>query len=387
MKIHINVVLFVSIMLFASSCNFDYDKVVNKKKVQVNILQGVSKQVTSQKVDEYIEQMTLEEKVGQMFIVSPNVFARCSNVSSIEELNSVKVAKYNVGGYVIERENVLNPEQIAKFNSDLESLSEIPVLICVDESGGVSSLVATNKRFPEVPMKSFAEITPKDANGIGYVVGEYINEYGFNVNMSINSSIGINTEGMSSLYENYGGKPNELADLVTEIMRGLHSSGVLTCVNDFPTSGFGYTDLNANGFSKNYKKTEQLKSSELVPVIKLIDNEVDFVIVNHLVYPEAFHENVPSSLNYEVVTGLLRNNLGYEGVIVTDRLDAGAIIRNYTSEEVAIMAILAGNDIILMPNEIDKSFDAVIEAVGNGTISEARIDESVKRILMAKSKL
>ncbi len=385
MKINFkNYLFFVIIFLFTSCNNFVETQ---PEVLTTNILIGTSTNDTNKKIDEYIKTMSIEEKVGQMFIVSPNAFAKINNVTSLEEINIVNANKYSVGGYIMQSDNIVNPTQITNFNKDLQSLSKLPLFICIEESGGVTSAIVSNKNFPNTQVDSFDNITSKNAYDTGRTVGGYLSKYGFNVNFAPITSVDIDANRMTSIYDSFSDNPYIVADLALAFANGLQSREVFATINNFPGSSQEINEYTLNGFYRNYKSLDALNANELIPIKKLMNNDVDFIMVNNVIYPTAFHENVPSSLNYEVVTGLLREGLGFDGLIITEKQNNGAIAKNYKSEDATIRAIIAGNDIILMPLEFDKSYTAVLDAVKDGIISEERIDESVKRILLAKSKL
>ena len=180
----------------------------------------------------------------------------------------------------------------------------------------------------------------------------------------------------------YGNDPVTVGKMVSAQLDGLHKSGIIGTLKHFPGHGDTKDDTHSGYVSVN-KSWDELKECELVPFISVLD-KADTIMVSHITVTSI--DKLPSSLSYEIITRKLRNELGYNGVIITDSMAMGAVADSYTSDIAAVMAVKAGADIILMPESLEKSFNAVLNAVNSGEISMERLDESVLRILKMKAK-
>ena len=168
------------------------------------------------------------------------------------------------------------------------------------------------------------------------------------------------------------------------VLEGLHSEGVLGCLKHFPGHGDTVGDTHDGAVSIT-KTWDELLGCELIPFVENFEN-TDLVMAAHISLPNVTQDGLPASLSHEIITGRLRGELGYDGLVVTDSLAMGAIANEYTSAESAVLAVQAGADLLLMPRDYAAAFEGVLEAVESGKISEARLDESVLRILQAKER-
>ena len=180
----------------------------------------------------------------------------------------------------------------------------------------------------------------------------------------------------------YGNDPVTVGKMVSAQLDGLHKSGIIGTLKHFPGHGDTKDDTHSGYVSVN-KSWDELKACELVPFISALD-KADTIMVSHITVTSI--DKLPSSLSYEIITRKLRNELGYNGVIITDSMAMGAVADSYTSDIAAVMAVKAGADIILMPESLEKSFNAVLNAVNSGEISISRIEESAERVLTLKAK-
>lgn len=332
-------------------------------------------------VDEKIQKMTIEQKIGQMFIVTPETFSNGTTVTSIEDLDIEKMKKYNIGGFVFFQDNILNPSQITKLNNEL---SQYSLFLGVDEEGGSVARISNNPNFPDERIENMSTVTdPNRAYEIGDTIGKYLKSYGFNLDFAPVADVLLNSENTVVKDRSFGSDPNIVSSMVNNVFKGLNANGILASAKHFP--GHGNTKLDTHdGFAMSYSTKEDMENTELVPFEELISSGIDMIMISHVIYPNLSSEDVPATLNKDIVTGLLRDELGYDGVIITDGMNMGAIANNYSSDEAALKAVEAGVDIILMPNDFYSAYDAILNAVNNGTIPEERINESVRRILKLK---
>ncbi len=181
----------------------------------------------------------------------------------------------------------------------------------------------------------------------------------------------------------YGSDPNIVSQMVQENLKGLQKHRVYGCVKHFPGHGATKGDTH-EGYAYTDKTWEELSEEDMIPFKDSIAWGVDFVMVGHISLPNVSGDDVPASLSSHMISNLLREELGYDGIVLTDALNMGAITQKYTSSQAAVGTILAGSDMILMPDDFASAYKGVLEAVRDGTITEERLDESLVRILRVK---
>lgn len=337
-------------------------------------------------VSEKLASMTLEEKVGQMFIVAPEVFSESSAVTEMDELSKKKMTKYNIGGLIMFSQNIIDPKQITSLNSELENYDTngLPLFISVDEEGGLVSRISGNEEFPEAEFEDMSTVV--DANRaleIGETIGSYLNKYNFNLDFAPDTDVLMNSKNTVVKDRSFGSDPAVVSQLSTNVVTGLHNNGILATAKHFPGHGNTVEDTH-EGFAASYATLEEMKTTELVPFQTMIQNNIDFMMISHVVYPNVTENELPATMNYDIVTKLLKEEMGYNGIIITDAMNMGAIADNYSVAKSTVNAVKAGVDIVLMPSDFYKAYNAIIDAVGNGEIEESRIDESVRKILTLK---
>ena len=342
-----------------------------------------------------IEKMTLEEKIGQLFIIRPDALdtsltceeinqANTEGVKSVNKTMHETFKKYPAGGFVLFRKNIKTPAQLKKFTDELKNLSENFLLMAIDEEGGKISRIANAKNFN---VKKFESVEKIGLSGksreAGATIGAYLKEYGFNFDFAPVADINTNPENIVIGDRAFGNNPEFVSRNVSEFLDGLHSVGVAGCIKHFP--GHGDTKADTHEGSVTVEKTwDELLKAEIIPFKENL-TKTDSVMTAHITMKNI--DNMPATLSHELVTEKLRNELGYDGVIISDAMMMKAITNNYSSSEAAVLALEAGNDIILMPYDYIEAFEGVLNAVKSGRISEKRVNESVMRILNLKEKL
>lgn len=340
----------------------------------------------------YLDNMTMEEKIGQMFIVCPEALNVSENaetaqaVDTVTEVMSENLEKFPVGGIAVFGKNITGAEQLPRFISDLQSNSKYPLFVAVDEEGGNVARVANSGFFNVASYKSMAEVgktdNPAKAEEVGRKIGFYLKKIGFNYDFAPVADVNTNPDNIVIGDRSYGNNPVTVGKMVSAQLDGLHKSGIIGTLKHFPGHGDTKDDTHSGYVSVN-KSWDELKECELVPFISALD-KADTIMVSHITVTSI--DKLPSSLSYEIITRKLRNELGYDGVIITDAMAMGAVADNYTSAEAAVTAVKAGVDIVLMPQNLDEAFNGVMNAVTDGEISMERLDESVLRILKMKAK-
>lgn len=338
-------------------------------------------------VMDMIAKMSMREKVGQLFIVEPEEMIGNQQAEVVGAIPKEALEQYPVGGIIYFAHNLISKEQIKNMIQISQSYSKIPLFISIDEEGGRVARVSKLLEIPEVPsMKEIGESKDsKKAYEVGQIIGTYLKELGFNLNFAPIADIMTNTENQVIGDRSFGEDVDLVSEMVAEVVKGLQEQDISATLKHFPGHGDTKEDSHL-GYAYSYRTLEELREAELIPFQRGIDEGVDFVMTGHISLPSILKDDTPASLSKEITTALLREELGFEGVIVTDALNMGAIQNHYTAKEAAVAALEAGADIILMPADFKEAFDGVMEAVESGAISEERIEESVRRILEAKIK-
>lgn len=334
-------------------------------------------------IAEKIKNMSLDEKIGQLFIVG---FDGTSPSAELEQLIKDK----HVGGVIFFSKNVESVDQVLDLTNEIKGLNKDnknPIIISVDEEGG--SVSRMPEEFFKIP--SNERIGKKDDEklcyDVGDVIGEQLQSLGFNMDFAPVLDIYSNPKNTVIGNRAFGGNSDIVSKLGISTMKGIESRGIVPVVKHFP--GHGDTDVDSHvGLPIVTKDLESLENFELIPFKKAIENNVDVIMVSHIILSQVDSE-LPATLSQKVVNNILRDQLGFDKVVVTDDMTMGAIVENYTLEDATVKSINAGVDLVLVcfgyENQIN-SINAVKEAVENGSISEARIDESVYRILSLKHK-
>lgn len=275
--------------------------------------------VLDEVVESVIAEMTLEEKVAGLFVVTPESITGVSKAVQAGEGTKTALEKYPVGGLIYSKNNIQSEEQVKKMVENSKSYSKYPLFIAADESLGESSLLAS---------------------------------YGINLNLT---SMKNYTEG----------------------------NGTTICIKGFPYEN-AEAEEKRNGLAVIDKSLEELKQEELVPYISAIESGAEMLMVGHMALPQVVGDNTSITMSKEVISDFLRVELGFNGVVITDAMNVSAITQYYGADEAAISAFKSGADMVLMPENFETAYRGVIEAVQDGTISEERINDSLKRVFRIK---
>lgn len=335
-----------------------------------------------------IQKMTIEEKIAQLFFIMPEALdptlPEDTKVTAITDTMKNTYKEYPAGGIILFAKNIENPEQLTKLTSDIHALNELTPLIGVDEEGGSIARVAKNENFNVTKFSSM--LATKDADeayNIGKTIGTYLNQYGFDVDFAPVADVNTNPSNPVIGKRAFSANPENAAKMVAGAIKGFHDANIMTSIKHFPGHGDTQTDTH-KGYAETQKTWEEIKSCEMIPFIKGIDAGTDMVMVAHIAAPKVTGDGTPATLSYTLITEKLRGELNYQGVVITDGMNMGAIAQQYDAADAAVKAIQAGVDIILLPENYIEAYNGVLTAVQNGTITEERIDESVMRILHLK---
>ena len=328
--------------------------------------------------------MSLQEKVLQMFIVQPNLTGDY---------------KGRVGGYILFADDIHTSDQLKALTAELakpaqllpgDSGEDVPLVpfVAVDEEGGDVARVA-NAHIGVKNVGSMGNVgkTGDTANAFfaGYTIGSYLNDYGFTMDFAPDTDVNTNPKNPVIGKRAFGSDPQLVADMANAFLDGLHANSVLGVIKHYPGHGDTKSDTHS-GYVQVDKSWDELLDCELIPFIECME-KADAVMAAHITLPNVSDDGLPASLSHTLIQEKLRTELGWDGLVVTDSLSMGAVTKKYSSAEAAVLAVQAGCDLLLMPEDLEKAMQGILDAVGKGEISEERIDESLLRILKVKSAL
>lgn len=343
---------------------------------------------TKDKAAEFVSKMPLADKVWQMFVVTAEQLSG-TGTDPVDETSIVEgIKKRPVGGVIYFAHNLTGEEQTKKLlkvtGDNYEAITGLKMLLCIDEEGGSTARIGNNENFDVKKIPPMAEIkTREEAYKAGETIGTYLSEYGFNVDFAPDADVITNPANVIIGDRSFGTDPEVVGNFAVSYSDGLHSKKVYSCFKHFPGHGSTEADTHA-GYAYTNKTYEELKESELKPFEKAGENGVDFIMVAHISVPNVIGDDTPCTLSYKMITEILREEMKYDGIVITDAMNMGAITTSYDNNDACIQAILAGNDIILMPLDPDSLHEAVLKAVEEGIIKEELIDKAVTRIIRAK---
>ena len=351
------------------------------------------------KVEEQLAKMTLREKVGQMFYVRMetldttihwNTYADLQENPLLEVNQTMRDVneRYPVGGLILYAWNIDNESQLSRLISQIRALNGQP-LLCIDEEGGRVARIANNPNFNVKKYESMSAIgatgDPNNAYECGNTIGTYLHRYGFDIDFAPVADVNTNPENIIIGPRAFSDDPAVAAPMVTNYLQGLKDAGVTGCIKHFP--GHGDTKVDTHfGYASTQKTWAEMLDCEMVTFKAGIAWGCQLVMTAHIGAPKVTGSDVPSTMSPIILQDKLRGELGYQNIIITDGMEMGAITQQYTSAEAAVGSIQAGVDIVLGPKNLVEAFDAVMAAVEKGTITEERINQSVRRILKLKMK-
>jgi beta-N-acetylhexosaminidase len=345
-----------------------------------------------------LKHMTLQEKVGQMFMVWARV--EFSNVNSVEYKRLTDaITKYHVGGFgvtvPVEFGMLVkgDPYEAAMLTNGLQREAKIPLLMAADFERGLTMRLNGPTMFPYA-MAFGAAGKPEYAEEFGRITGEEARAIGIHWNWFPDVDVNSNPVNPVINTRSFSGDPSQVGELAAAYIKGAHESGLLTTAKHFPGHGDTATDTHL-GFAMVNGNTQRLDSVELPPFQKAIDAGVDAVMIAHVTVPALDPDtNHVASTSPKIVTGLLKDKMGFKGMVVTDALDMNGLLRLYShipgvnpSGAAAVSALKAGDDVLIIPHDLAGAIDGVVKAVRNGDIPESQIDASVLKILKVKASI
>ncbi len=327
-------------------------------------------------VDSILTSMTVEEKIGQLFMI-----AAYSNRDEAHEKEIINlIEKYHIGSLIFFQDQ---PIKQAELTNTYQSLSKVPMLIGIDGEWGLNMRLKETFRYPW-NMTLGAIRDDKLIEKFGVQVGKHCKRIGIHMNFA--PVVDVNTNPKNPIIGNrsFGENPNNVADKSIAFMKGMQSQNVLASAKHFPGHGDTATDSHKTLPLVDFE-IERLDSVELYPYRKNIEAGITGIMVAHLSVPKLeSNETLPSSLSHNIVTKLLKEKMGFEGLIITDAMNMKASADFASSADINLAAILAGNDLLDVPLEIPATVTKFKEALASGALTEARLDESVTKILKTK---
>lgn len=340
-----------------------------------------------------LKNMTLEEKIGQLFMVNlellDNSEGNYYEHTKITKEMKKNLEKYHVGGVILFSRNISTTEQTTKLITKLQANSKVPLFISVDEEGGEVARIANNDnmrttKFPT--MEEVGAMADKEyAYNMGATIGKEIKELGFNLDFAPVADVKTNELNTEIGNRSFGDDPKLVSDMVVQVVKGLQDQGISATLKHFPGHGDASEDSHEGAVDVE-NDINRLRQVELVPFKAGIKAGVDMIMVSHISVSKVTGTIEPASLSSLVMKDMLRTEMGFDGIIITDAMDMKAITDYCDAGEAAVTCILSGADICLMPEDLETAYNAVLEAVENGTITEKRLNESVTRILELKIK-
>ncbi|NUU76204.1 beta-N-acetylhexosaminidase [Paenibacillus xylanilyticus] len=329
--------------------------------------------------------MTLREKIGQMLLCG---FHGTEANGDVERL----LQTYPIGGVIYFARNIESPEQVERLSAGLQKIAtesgHLPLWISIDQEGGMVARITNGIALMPGQMAIAAAGSTEDAYEAAYISGLELTSMGINMNFAPVLDINNNAANPVIGVRSFGESPQMVADYGVQTIAGIQKAGIAATAKHFP--GHGDTDTDSHlDLPVIAHDRERVERVELVPFQAAIAEGVDAIMSAHIYFPALEPQRLPVTLSHTVLSGLLRQKLGYEGIIVTDCMEMNAIAVHYGTVEAAVMAVEAGADLVLISHTAQlqvEAFEALEAAVKSGRISESRIDESVARLLMHKGK-
>ena len=365
----------------------------------------------SEAIKAIIDKMTLEQKVAQLFVVSPETLTGVDSVQYAGDMTYQALQDYPVGGIVFAKDNIDSSSQFGTMTDNLQSYSEdisgLPLFLAAAEEGGSASVLGNNDNLDEYYENSYSddgsdyssssansvhsgatsmsEIGRKDDSNNAYEAGKSIGSlmsaYGLNLDLApVADVLSGNSTGIGN--RTFGTDAQTVSDMALEVIRGIQEEDVNAAMKYFP--GYGAASSNMSGFPVINSSLDELKKKEFLPYSNAIAQGMDFVMVGHISVPNVTGDDTPASLSEKMISEVLRKDLEFKGIVMTDYLNDKTIVKNYGAADAAVKAIQAGADLLLEPDDLEAAYEGVLKAVKKGDITEDRLDESIYRILRVK---
>lgn len=377
-KIIIIVIMIIIIILGILLNNKNiFSNVEESKSAQEEIPIAQQNLTIDEKVDKIVASMSKTEKIGQMVMIG-------IQGTKVDDDSLYMLNQYHMGGVILFDRNMESPEQVKQLTSDLQAQSneKVPLFIGIDEEGGDVVRMAEKLTPPPSQKEIGATGDIEQAKTWAIKTAKSLKDMGINVNFAPVADVGSNDK------RSYSTDANTVIDFVRAATKGYQQENIIYSLKHFPGIGKGKVDSHIDSSSIDVAK-EVLMTEDILPFKTIIDESDPndyFILVSHLKYL-ALDEEYPASLSSKIMTDLLRNELGYKGIIITDDMEMGAVANHNDFRSIGVNAVKAGADIVLVCHEYEHQQEVylgLLDAVNSGEISQERIDESVKRIIKVK---
>lgn len=335
--------------------------------------EDLAKEKVKRQVVEYMDQMSIEEKISQLFFVT------------IQQVASSETYGKDVGGIILFKDDITTKDDTSRLVQSLQEQAAIPLWIGIDEEGGRVSRIGNNKNIVEEPFKSAQSIGETQDTKIAYEearrMGKILSSLGVNMDFAPDADIYNNPKNTVIGDRSFGKTADEVIPMVIAFSKGLGEEGIVPVVKHFPGHGNTIQDSHV-GLAYIDKTIKELEKEEIKPFVEATKNGVDVVMVGHLVVQEL--DSLPATLSTKWGDYIDEKFNKEQIILITDAMNMGAIIEGREAGQAALMSFLSGMDMILMPEQLDESIEALKEAYQKGELSEERIDKSVYKILLKK---
>lgn len=383
MKKKLKMIMFLlMLVILLQGCSFNKKHIHEDNSSDIKEKENKKDYSNRDIIKDRIDGMTLDEKIGQLFIIG--IYG-----TTLDDKTKEIIDKYNIGGIILFSRNIESSSQLKELINEIKEYNRdnIPLFISIDEEGGrVSRLPNNIENFP-----SNKVIGEKDDEKLAYKIGEIQAEklkyFGINMNYAPVLDIYSNKNNTVIGDRSYGDDANVVTKLGIATMEGMKDNRIISVIKHFP--GHGDTEIDSHiGLPKVNKSLKEIGKFELIPFRKAIINDVDAIMVAHILMNK-IDNKYPASMSEKIINDLLRKQLNFKGLVITDDMTMGAIKRNYSIDNAAIKAIKSGSDIVLVCHEYSneiKAIEGIKTAIQKGEISEERIEKSLYRIIKIKQK-
>lgn len=355
-------------------------------ETQETVVELTDEQKLDTIIDEaIIQNMPIEDKVAGLFITTPESITGVSTAVQAGDGTKDALSKYPVGGIVYAAKNIQSADQLKQMIDNTKLYTSYPLFIAIDGEGSGTDAVAAAGLGTKVdsPQNIGASGDPNNAYTAGATVGTYLAELGFNLDFAPSADLSV-VDGNAAGSSSYGSDATAVASYVTNMQTALQEQKVTASIGHFPGIG-SMTQSTKDGMASTDRGADDFRAGEFTVFQSCIDSGVTKMIsISNMAAPSLTGDNTPCSLSSAVVTDILRNELNFRGVIVSGAMNEAAITNYYGADEAAVLALRAGCDMIYAPENFETAYNGVLEAVQNGTISEDRINDSLRRIYRIK---
>ena len=351
------------------------------------VIEPTADELLEEAIREYINSMTLEDRVAGIFIVTPESLTGVGTVTRAGDGTKAALEKYAVGGIIYSAKNMTGADQFKTVIENTKAYARYPLFLTVDEEFGASTF---GKNLKVVSTQTASEIGAGGDAAIAKVeeekIANYMSEYGLNLNIGIVADVLTDADNAVMSTRSFGSDLNLTSEMASNAVFALLNAGLYSGVKFFPGQGSATADT-SNGLAVSARTRAEMEECEFVSFKLTIDAGATMLVVSHISAPDLTGDNTPCSLSKAVMTDLIRKEWGYDNlIIITDSLSKAAISSYYESSEACITAIKAGADMVLCPENFEESYAAVLDAVNKNIIAIERIEDSLVRIYKQKFK-